>query len=55
MAASAQVSTLLPATPTEMNDFDHHVVYTWRIDNISLSGLAVTGATTSSTTASHSR
>jgi len=27
-----------------LNDFDHHMVYTRRIPNISLSGLAVTGA-----------
>lgn len=33
--------------PTDINDLDHHMVYTWRIDNISLSGLAVTGATLS--------
>jgi hypothetical protein len=50
MAASAQatVTTLsFQPSPTDMNDLDHHMVYTWRIDNISLGGLAVTGATLS--------
>jgi hypothetical protein len=48
VAASAQatVTTLsFQPSPTDMNDLDHHLAYTWRVDNISLSGLAVTGAT----------
>jgi hypothetical protein len=47
MAASAQatVSTLsFQPSPTEMNDFDHHMVYTRRIDNISLSNAVVEDA-----------
>jgi hypothetical protein len=50
VAASAQatVTTLsFQPSPTNMNDLDHHLVYTWQIGNISLSGLAVTGATLS--------
>ncbi len=27
-----------------MNDLDHHLAYTWRIDNISLTGMAITSA-----------
>ncbi|MEO7165885.1 MAG: hypothetical protein ABI016_02495 [Chthoniobacterales bacterium] len=47
LAASAQanVTTLsFQPTPADMNDLDHHMAYTWRIDNISLNGLAVSGA-----------
>ena len=53
-SAHATVTTLsFQPTPTDMNDLDHHQVYTWRIDNISLSGLAVTGATLSITNISN--
>lgn len=30
--------------PVDMNDLDHHIAYTWRLDNISLSGMAITSA-----------
>lgn len=48
LAASAQasVTTLsFQPNPVDMNDLDHHLVYTWRIDNISVSGMAIAGAT----------
>lgn len=32
-------------TPADLNDLDHHSVYTWRIDNISLNGGSIAGAT----------
>jgi hypothetical protein len=53
-SAQATVTTLsFQPNPVDMNDLDHHLVYTWRIDNISLSGLAVTGATFSITNISN--
>jgi len=32
-------------TPTDMYDLDHHSAYTWRVDNVNLGGLSITGAT----------
>ena len=32
------------ADPIDLNDLDHHMVYTWRIDNISLANLAIASA-----------
>ncbi|MGI8889588.1 MAG: hypothetical protein ACR2G0_02240 [Chthoniobacterales bacterium] len=40
-------------TPTDMNDLDHHLLYTWRVDNISLTGQAVSSATLSFTNISN--
>ena len=31
--------------PVDLNDLDHHDVYTWRIDNLNLSNVSVTSAT----------
>ncbi|MGZ5537535.1 MAG: hypothetical protein ACXWG0_03310 [Chthoniobacterales bacterium] len=31
-------------TPVDLNDLDHHMVYTWRIDNINLNGGTISGA-----------
>lgn len=31
--------------PVDLNDLDHHDVYTWRIDNINLSNVSITSAT----------
>ena len=48
LAASAQatVTTLsFQPNPVDMNDLDHHLAYTWRLDNINLNGMAITGAT----------
>ncbi len=53
-SAQATVTSLSFApSPSDMNDLDHHLAYTWRIDNINLSGLAVTGATLSITNISN--
>lgn len=53
-SAQASVTTLsFQPSPTDMNDLDHHMVYTWRIDNISLSGMAITSATLSITNISN--
>lgn len=56
LAASAQatVTTLsFQPNPVDMNDLDHHLAYTWRLDNVSLSGMAITGATLSFTNISN--
>src|SRR5215212_9280231 len=46
-AASAAVTSFTP-NPVDLNDLDHHMAYTWRIDNINLgSNEVVTGATIS--------
>ena len=42
-AATSQALTYTP-NPIDLNDLDHHMVYTWRIDNISLTNLAVSSA-----------
>ncbi|MDQ6623257.1 MAG: hypothetical protein M3Y86_07205 [Verrucomicrobiota bacterium] len=41
--AKASVMTYQP-TPVDLNDLDHHSVYTWRIDNISLNGGNISSA-----------
>jgi hypothetical protein len=41
--ALADTVTFTP-TPANLNDLDHHMAYTWRIDNISLAGKTLTGA-----------
>ncbi len=52
--ANASLSTLtFQPTPVDMNDLDHHLVYTWRIDNVDLNGLAITNATLSFTNISN--
>jgi hypothetical protein len=47
--ATPAKAALAPLTytpnPADLNDLDHHMLYTWRIDNISLNNLAITGAT----------
>lgn len=40
---NATLMTYQP-TPADLNDLDHHSVYTWRIDNINLNGGTLTGA-----------
>ncbi len=50
IAASAQATmTKIKFQPNsaDINDLGHHLINTWRIDDISLSGLAVMGATLS--------
>jgi hypothetical protein len=42
--ASADVITFRP-TPSDLNDLDHHMVYTWRVDNVNVPrGHTITGA-----------
>jgi hypothetical protein len=49
LAAGSARAALAPMTftpnPADLGDLDHHLVYTWRIDNISLNNISVTGAT----------
>lgn len=41
----AAVTTMdFQPTPVDLNDLDHHLVYTWRIDNINLTNVSITGA-----------
>jgi hypothetical protein len=48
LAAQARASMLsYTPTPADLNDLDHHMVYTWRIDNINLNGGTISGATLS--------
>lgn len=42
-AAKADTLTFQP-NPVDLNDLDHHSVYTWRIDNVNLNGKTITGA-----------
>ncbi len=56
LAASAQatVTTLsFQPNPADMNDLDHHLAYTWRLDDINLNGMAITSATLSFTNISN--
>jgi hypothetical protein len=41
--ATAGVTSFQP-NPVDLNDLDHHSLYTWRIDNIDPSGLPITAA-----------
>src|SRR3954452_16545226 len=46
--ARAAVTTLSwQPSPVDLNDLDHHMVYTWRIDNITVSPATITSATIS--------
>jgi hypothetical protein len=42
-AAKADTLTFQP-NPVDLNDLDHHDVYTWRVDNVNLHGQQITGA-----------
>ena len=47
-SASAAVTTMSwQPTPVDLNDLDHHSVYTWRIDNINVDPSTITSATIS--------
>ncbi len=53
-AAQASVTTLsFQPNPADMGDLDHHLAYTWRIDNVSLTGFSITSATLSITNISN--
>jgi hypothetical protein len=44
-ATIARATTLsYTPTPADLGDLDHHLAYTWRIDNINLNGATITGA-----------
>lgn len=45
LASSAKADTLTyTPSPSDLNDLDHHSVYTWRVDNVNLNGKTITGA-----------
>ena len=45
LSSSAKADTLtFTPTPVDLNDLDHHSVYTWRTDNVNLNGKTITGA-----------
>ena len=47
-SARATLTTVsFQPNPSDLGDLDHHMVYTWRIDNINLSGMAISSATLS--------
>lgn len=42
---SAQADTLtFTPSPVDLNDLDHHMVYTWKTSNVNLQGKQITGA-----------
>lgn len=45
LSSSAKADTLTyTPNPVDLNDLDHHSVYTWRVDNVNLNGQTITGA-----------
>ncbi|MDT7688532.1 MAG: motif [Acidobacteriota bacterium] len=42
-AAKADTLTYTP-TPTDLNDLDHHMVYTWKVSGVNLNGQQIAGA-----------
>jgi hypothetical protein len=42
-AARADTLTFTPS-PADLNDLDHHMVYTWKISNVDLKGQQISGA-----------
>jgi len=46
LIAQGGVTSFKP-TPADLNDLDHHMVYTWRIDNINIPNQVITEATIS--------
>ena len=45
LASSVKADTLTyTPSPSDLNDLDHHSVYTWRVDNVNLNGKTITGA-----------
>lgn len=44
-AQSAKADTLTyTPTPVDLNDLDHHKLYTWKVSNVNLQGKQITGA-----------
>ena len=46
-ADAAVTSLSWQPSPADLNDLDHHMVYTWRIDNITVNPATITSATIS--------
>jgi hypothetical protein len=46
-AVHPSCGTSFTPSPADLGDLDHHLVYTWRIDNIMLGPNSITGATLS--------
>ena len=45
LPASALADTIkFTPTPADLNDLDHHMAYTWRVNNVNLHGQTITGA-----------
>jgi hypothetical protein len=45
LASTAKADTLtFQPSPSDLNDLDHHSIYTWRVDNVNLNGKTITGA-----------
>lgn len=42
-SAKADTLTFTPS-PVDLNDLDHHMVYTWKVSNVNLQGKQITGA-----------
>jgi hypothetical protein len=42
-SAKADTLTFTPS-PVDLNDLDHHMVYTWKVSNVNLQGQQITGA-----------
>jgi hypothetical protein len=42
--ASAQTTKTYKPSPVDLYDLDHHKAYTWRIDNVNLTGKTITSA-----------
>ncbi|HWW76184.1 MAG TPA: hypothetical protein VNZ44_12355, partial [Pyrinomonadaceae bacterium] len=42
-AARADTLTYTPS-PVDLNDLDHHMVYTWKVTGVNLNGQQITGA-----------
>lgn len=41
-ARAALAPLIYQPNPVDLNDLDHHLVYTWRLDNINLNNVAIT-------------
>jgi len=44
-AQAAVTNLVYQPNPVDLNDLDHHEVYTWRLDNLTVNTASITGAT----------
>lgn len=44
LAAALAVPTIYTPSPSDLGDLDHHVLYTWRIDGVTINPASITGA-----------